>query len=137
MSGAPTLAELGAMDRARLLDVWQNVFGTAPPKGMSQSLMRRYLAHELQARGQRRAVDRVKKQVLRLTKSGAPAPSPGLRSGARLVREWQGVAHTVEVVEGGFVWRGGRYRSLSAIASAITGTRWSGPRFFGLVNRAR
>lgn len=135
MSGVPTLAELGAMDRAGLLAAWQNVCGRNPPKGMSQSLMRRFLAHELQARGQRRAVERARKQVLRLTKSGVPAPSPGLRLGARLVREWQGVAHTVEVVEGGFVWRGGRYRSLSAIASAITGTRWSGPRFFGLVDR--
>ncbi len=58
--------------------------------------------------------------------------APTLPSGARLVREWNGVNHVVEVVEGGYVWNGDRHRSLSAIARAITGARWSGPRFFGL-----
>jgi len=55
-----------------------------------------------------------------------------LKPGARLIREWNGSSHIVEVVEDGFLWNGKRYRSLSAIARAITGTRWSGPRFFGL-----
>jgi hypothetical protein len=53
--------------------------------------------------------------------------------GTRLVREWNGALHEVEVLEDGYLWRGARHRSLSAIARAITGTRWSGPRFFGLV----
>jgi len=48
------------------------------------------------------------------------------------VREWQGVAHEVTVVDDGYAWQGRVYRSLSPIASAITGTKWSGPRFFGL-----
>jgi hypothetical protein len=60
---------------------------------------------------------------------GAPAPA----AGTRLVREWQGAPHEVMVlVEGGFVYRGQRFRSLSQIARAITGSRWNGPRFFGL-----
>ena len=59
---------------------------------------------------------------------------PKLNDGARLVREWNGCTHVVEVVEGGFVWNGERHSSLSAIASAITGARWSGPRFFGLTS---
>ena len=58
--------------------------------------------------------------------------SPGLQPGARLVREWNGSTHMVEVVDGGFVWNGERHRSLSVIARTITGDRWSGPRFFGL-----
>jgi len=53
--------------------------------------------------------------------------------GTRLVREWNGALHEVEVLEDGYLWRGARHRSLSAIARAITGTKWSGPRFFGLV----
>ena len=57
---------------------------------------------------------------------------PRLRPGGRLLREWNGVTHVVDVVEGGFLWRGERHRSLSAIARAITGAHWSGPRFFGL-----
>jgi Protein of unknown function (DUF2924) len=55
--------------------------------------------------------------------------------GTRLVREWHGTRHEVEVLEDGYLWRGARHRSLSAIARAITGTKWSGPRFFGLVAR--
>lgn len=56
------------------------------------------------------------------------SPPPG----TRLVREWNGRNHTVEVLEQGFLCDGQRYRSLSAVARAITGARWSGPRFFGL-----
>ncbi len=50
----------------------------------------------------------------------------------RLIREWNGSSHVVEAVDGGFLWNGKRYGSLSAVARAITGARWSGPRFFGL-----
>lgn len=65
-----------------------------------------------------------------------PAPPAALRTqpsvGTRLVREWNGRMHVVEVTENGFVWDGKSYRSLSAIARRITGAHWSGPRFFGL-----
>ena len=60
------------------------------------------------------------------------ASSPRLKPGGRLLREWSGITHVVDVVECGFVWRGERHRSLSAIAQAITGAHWSGPRFFGI-----
>ena len=55
-----------------------------------------------------------------------------LTSGARLMREWNGRMHVVDVTDGGFVFDGKTYRSLSAIARRITGVNWSGPRFFGL-----
>ena len=55
-------------------------------------------------------------------------------SGTRLIREWQGVEHTATVLDDGFEYQGRRYKSLSAIARAITGTRWSGPLFWGLRN---
>ena len=58
--------------------------------------------------------------------------SPGVKPGGRLLREWNGVTHIVEVCDDGYHWRGHRYRSLSAIAREITGAHWSGPRFFGL-----
>ena len=56
-----------------------------------------------------------------------------LKSGARLLRAWNGVTHEVLIVEDGFLWAGKTWRSLSAIAREITGTRWSDPRFFGLI----
>ncbi|MFO1090600.1 MAG: DUF2924 domain-containing protein [Hyphomicrobiales bacterium] len=55
-----------------------------------------------------------------------------LKPGVRLVREWNGKTHHVEVTENGFSWNGGLHASLSGIAREITGTQWSGPRFFGL-----
>ena len=58
-----------------------------------------------------------------------------MKPGLRLVREWRGETHTVLVLEDGFEWNGERRRSLSVIAREITGTRWSGPRFFGLKPR--
>jgi hypothetical protein len=54
------------------------------------------------------------------------------RPGSILVREWQGTTHRVTIVADGFLWNGGTHSSLSAIARAITGTKWNGPRFFGL-----
>ncbi|SHJ18751.1 DUF2924 domain-containing protein, partial [Wenxinia saemankumensis] len=58
-------------------------------------------------------------------------------AGTRLIREWQGVEHVVTVTADGFEWQGRPYKSLSAIARAITGTRWNGLVFFGLKNRRR
>jgi hypothetical protein len=60
------------------------------------------------------------------------APVRVLKPGTRLLREWQGVTHEVIVLEDGVLFRGKRHRSLSEVARAITGSRWSGPRFFGL-----
>jgi len=61
--------------------------------------------------------------------------SRSLAPGGRLLREWNGVTHVVEVSETGYRWNGTTHRSLSAVARAITGARWSGPRFFGLSER--
>ena len=60
-----------------------------------------------------------------------------LKAGTTLVREWRGHTHTIVVREDGFEYEGERYRSLTVIAERITGTHWSGPRFFGVTTRAR
>lgn len=78
------------------------------------------------------------KRALRAAASGMSfEPSRHVAPGARLIREWNGTVHEVDVVEGGYIWQGETYRSLTAIARAITGTKWSGPRFFGLERRAQ
>jgi hypothetical protein len=61
-----------------------------------------------------------------------PASRPSLKPGTQLIREWQGIAHTVTVKSRGFEYQGTNFKSLSEIARLITGTRWSGPTFFGL-----
>jgi hypothetical protein len=68
------------------------------------------------------------------TQTSVPEVS-GLETGTILVREWRNTEHRVLVLEGGFEHQGKRYESLTAIARAITGTNWSGPRFFGLEQR--
>ena len=120
------------MDRAALIAAWDRLFGTAVPKGLSQSFLRRFIAFEVQAR-RYGGLPRGFVSDLERCVSGAAAPSsPALAPGGRLLREWNGVTHTVEVLEGGYRWNGDIYRSLSAVARAITGAHWSGPRFFGL-----
>jgi len=81
-----------------------------------------------------RELDRLSDQTLRGDRTGKAAVLTVLlpRSGTILVREWQGTSHHVTVVDGGFLWNGKTYRSLSGIARAITGTSWNGPRFFGM-----
>ena len=128
----PGVADIEAMDRGALVAAWDHLFGTPVPKGLSQSFLRRFIAFEVQAR---RSGGLPRGFVTDLERRVAAEPcagSPELRPGGRLLREWDGTTHVVDVVEGGYRWNGATYRSLSAVARAITGARWSGPRFFGL-----
>ena len=129
---------LADLTRAELVERWQTHYRADPPKGISRSLLVRAIAYEMQAKrygGLKPATDRRLRIIVdgrEAGEQGGRKASPKLQPGARLVREWNGVSHVVEVTEGGFIWNGDRHRSLSAIARAITGARWSGPRFFGL-----
>ncbi|WP_343082373.1 DUF2924 domain-containing protein [Ostreiculturibacter nitratireducens] len=126
------VADIEAMDREALLAAWMEIIGSPVPKGLSRPFLRRFLAFELQAR-RHGGLPSGFGAKLRKAASGETRPkAPALRPGGRLVREWNGTTHVVEVTGTGFVWQGTQYRSLSAIARAITGARWSGPRFFGL-----
>jgi len=132
-----TLAELENLDRAGLIDAWSGLLRIPVPKGLSRTLMRRFLAVEIQTRRHGGLPKKVQ-AALRQPKEEAPRPqSRGLQPGGRLLREWNGVTHVIEVAEDGYLWQGTRYRSLSAIAREITGAHWSGPRFFGLTGTAR
>jgi hypothetical protein len=131
------LPDLEGMDRDALVALWSATLGGVPPSRLSRPFLRRMLAWDLQARalgGLPAAVRRKLDSLAAAQASGKErtATSPRLKPGGRLLREWNGVTHVVDVVEGGFLWRGERHRSLSAIARAITGAHWSGPRFFGL-----
>jgi hypothetical protein len=127
------LARLNTLERAALLAAWRRTVKTPPPKGISCQLMVQILAYEAQVQHHGGLTPAVRRRLARWAVGRPQAPAPRLRPGARLVREWNGVSHVVDVTEAGLTWRGRRYRSLSAVARAITGTRWSGPRFFGLL----
>ncbi len=132
-----TVAEIETMDRAALVAAWSKIFRTPVPKGLSQALMRRFLAVEIQTR-QMGGLSKKKRAALQKAPDQEARPkSPGLQPGGRLLREWNGVTHVVDVTGDGFIWKEAKYRSLSKIAREITGAHWSGPRFFGLTGAAK
>lgn len=127
------IAALDALDRSALVQRWRSAFGREPPPRLSRTLMEKAIAYEIQAR----AYGGLSARTIRALKAAAKPEAvdvsrrpPG--RGTRLVREWNGILYEVDVLDDGYLWRGQRYRSLSAIALAITGTKWSGPRFFGI-----
>ncbi|WP_374435584.1 DUF2924 domain-containing protein [Tabrizicola sp.] len=131
-----SLADLDKMDRKGLAKLWSDLIGGDVPASMSQPMQRRFLAFELQAKVEGGLPAALRARLDRIAAGEARAATPTLQPGARLLREWNGTTHVVDVLPDGFLWNGSRHRSLSAIARAITGARWSGPRFFGLTNVA-
>jgi hypothetical protein len=131
------IARFNDLGLAELRRVWNERLGT-PPALASTDLTRRWLSWELQAqaRGGLDATTRRRlRQLCKALRADPPSttlPDIGLRPGSMLAREWNGVTHRVMVLEVGFAWNGQKYDSLSEIAFRLTGTRWSGPRFFGL-----
>ena len=111
-----------------LRDAWPPAWGR-PPRLRSADLLRRMMAWRLQAE----AYGGLDAETRKLLAKGAVKPrGPVAQAGVRLVREWKGERHEAEVVEGGVLYRGERYASLSEVARVVTGVRWNGPRFFGL-----
>jgi Protein of unknown function (DUF2924) len=109
---------------------WRRRYG-APPKLRSVDLLRHLLAWRVQAQALGGLEARLVREIRAAGKARRPR-RPVIDPGTRLAREWQGQLHEVEVGERGYLHQGRAYKSLSAVARAITGTRWNGPRFFGL-----
>jgi hypothetical protein len=110
---------------------WRLVFGRAPPSGLSKDVLGRMIVARLQERAFG-GLDRDSQRFLQGLARQELLPRRQLKTGTVLVREYQGHRHTVTTVCDGFEWQGTTYSSLSAIARAITGTSWSGPRFFAV-----
>jgi DUF2924 family protein len=138
------VARLRDLDLEELRARWHTAFGRRPPSHLSRHLLFRVLAYRIQAsalgdleRDCQRLLDRAalsdanRKHGLELKRVRAT-----LRQGTILSREWNRRVERVAVSAEGFVWNGNTYQSLSKVASAITGTRWNGPRFFGLRDRS-
>jgi len=138
------LAALKAMSVKDLKAEWQALFD-APAPNNSRTFLEGRLAYRIQEltyggpdKPTRRLLDLLADEVEgTLTRKAQIADLRNPVVGTKLIREWDGVAHTVTVLKDGFDWGGQRYKSLSAVARAITGTRWNGYRFFGLRERKR
>jgi hypothetical protein len=138
------LARLAALKEAPISDLkqqWRDLFETEPPP-YNRSFLESRLAYRIQelAFGGLKAETLARLRALAADLDRGRAGGRQRRAadlpiaGTRLVREWQGIEHTVTVLKDGFEWQGRPYASLSAIARAITGTRWNGWTFFGLKN---
>ena len=132
------IARLRELDVAALRARWHTVFGRRAPSHLPRHLLFRILAYRLQAD----LLGDLDPESLRLLDRSETPEKAGqwavarrpvdVRLGTVLGREWNGQMQRVTVLENGFAWKGKTYPSLSKIALAITGTRWNGPRFFGL-----
>ena len=131
------LAALRGLSRQQLSERWRELYKVAPPSAFTPDLMARGIAWRLQERVHGCFAPELRR-VLAGGGEGAPRQRqrpvrPNLRPGNRLVRRWRGRTYVVEVGEEGLLYEGEKFSSLSVIAGKITGTRWSGPKFFGLV----
>ncbi|OGS52667.1 MAG: hypothetical protein A3J40_13495 [Erythrobacter sp. RIFCSPHIGHO2_12_FULL_63_10] len=127
------LAALAAMPLAQLRERWSGLTGRPVPR-ISAALLRLALAWELQSAVHGGLPRQVRQRLdqLAVGKTGTHSTRPGMR----LVREWNGTLHVVSIGDDGSIcWNDKRWNSLSSVARAITGTRWSGPAFFGLKQR--
>jgi len=121
-------------ERPKVQAEWERQFGTPSPAFLSVNFMKDALNFERQCkeRGGYPAVTRRQLSQITNGKPVADVNAGAAREGAHLVRDWNGRTYQVEVVKDGYLLDGKIWRSLSAIAKHITGTTWSGPRFFGL-----
>ena len=137
------LDRLGAMPIAQLRVRYGEVFRNDPPKAFGPDLLRRSIAHRIQEKaygGLSRSTQRLLDQLMKAyaAKPGGKIVLPRrIKPGSVLVRAWKGKSYRVTVLADGFVYDGDTYSNLSEIAVLITGTRWNGPRFFGLRSKTQ
>ena len=136
------VARLRDLDLEGLRAAWRSTFRRKPADHLPKHLLFRIMAYHLQAehlgeldKNTQRFLDQVAlgtQEAGKLKTVGNHSARHGLQPGTILVREWNGAPQRIMVLDDGFAWSGATYRTLSEIAFAMTGTRWSGPRFFGL-----
>jgi hypothetical protein len=139
---AQGIKHLPALDVPALKQKWAAFFGDDPSPNLGRTLLIRAIAYRLQEKalaGLKPSTQRVLDRAADNRSKGASRYFSQRRTcaGTVLIREWRGVSHRVTVFDKDVVYRDRRYKSLSEVARAITGSRWSGPLFFGLKGRAR
>ena len=133
------IAKLRLLSRSELLVLWQELYNKAAPPGIRREILVPFLGYKIQENaygGLKPAalaeLRRIARAFDRNRTSNQPLGRPRIKTGTRLFRQWRGHTHEVFVTESGYEYQRVSYRSLSEIARRITGTRWSGPAFFGL-----
>jgi hypothetical protein len=135
---AQDLKDLRTRGDDELKERWCNLYGTKPPGKIHRSLLIPAIAYRMQENVLGSLKPSARRHLVRVARNATvgqqapPYPSLSPKPGTVLVRDWGGVTHQVKVLENAFLFRGKRYKSLSEVARVITGSRWSGPLFFGL-----
>jgi hypothetical protein len=138
---ASELAGLSSLGRQQLLDKWRTIYGTEPPYKIRNNFLIRAIAYRMQEQamgGLKPVTRRFLEKILQDDANGRKTSVPTARAkpGTRLLREWHGTTHEVLILEDSIIFKGKKYKSLSEVARHITGTKWSGPLFFGLKKKA-
>ncbi len=131
------VAALEALDHRALKARYKELTGLLPPKRIGRTLLKLAVAYEIQRQDHKALCARIEKKLAKLAAADdistvLKKPQRRMKPGGRLIREWHGKTYEVYVAEDGVFMDGKRYGSLSAVAYAITGAKWNGPRFFGL-----
>jgi hypothetical protein len=140
---AQELKDLETRGDDELKNRWRSLYGTKPPQKIHRSLLIAAVAHRMQENALGALKSSVRRHLMQAANYPAtPRPSPHYpslrpRAGTVLMRDWGGVTHQAKVLEDGILFRSKRYKSLSEVARVITGSRWSGPLFFGLKSAAK
>jgi Protein of unknown function (DUF2924) len=139
---AREITRLLTLEAPALRERWAAIFGDDPSPTLGRALLLRAIAYRLQEKtlaGVKPSTQRVLDRIVDNRSKDAPQYIPHRRAsaGTVLIREWRGVSHRVTVLDHEVVYRDRRYKSLSEVARVITGSRWSGPLFFGLKGRAK
>jgi len=137
------LAGLSQLDTSVLKEHWWKLYGTEPPHRLSHRLLAYAVAYRMQEKALGGLKPATRRLLIRVAEEAASGdavtvrPVSKARPGTRLLREWHGTTHEVILLDDGVLFRGKRHRSLSEVARVITGSRWSGPVFFGLNTKSK
>jgi hypothetical protein len=132
------IERLPALSLLELRNRWKALFGHSAPKSLRRNFLARAVAYQMQVAaygGLSSATKRRLREIANAVRNGdanAVLGSSRIKPGTQMIRQWQSTTHTVTAVEEGFEWNGRTYKSLSAVANAITGTNWNGFAFFGI-----
>lgn len=123
---------IAALSRPELQAKWRSLFGQAAPAKISRKLMIQVICSQEQWTVSGLSKPYLMRRIASCIGGDKASNAIGIAPGTRLIREWHGTKHIVDVTPDGFRWQDRTWTSLSAIAREITGARWSGPRFFGV-----
>ena len=130
-----SLNDIETSTKSTLRESFESIFHVPLQQNVSLDFIKGNLAWHIQAKQHKQDPKTLREKLFKKILCATIKHKISYQPGTRLIREWQGQTHEVTIMDKGYHWQGKRYRSLTAITYEITGTKWSGPRFFGLIDK--